>query len=86
MEGRITRCVGRWSVHGRAEMTGRGQPMTRGAYALLTASDTAMQRQREEEGEDTITGAPITFILWCEMTVIRQSHADMIESILRMHE
>lgn len=35
--------------------------MTHGAYALLTASDTAMQKQGEGErggeGEDTITGA-----------------------------
>lgn len=36
--------------------------MTHGAYALLTASDTAMQKQRGGgegggQGEDTMTGA-----------------------------
>ncbi len=66
--------------------------MTHGAYALLTASDTAMQKQGEEAERRgggysyRCTLTPITLILWCKMTIIRQSHTDMMEWILKMHE
>lgn len=62
---RVTRrfFFARWSVRGGARDDRQRPAMTHGAYALLTATDTAMQkweRGRERgwgEGEDTITGA-----------------------------
>lgn len=78
--GRRKSCARR-SVHRGGD--DRPRPaMALSACALLTASDAAMQRQREEAGGGhnyRCRLTPITLILWCKMTIIRQSHTDMIE-------
>lgn len=64
--------------------------MTQGAHALLTASNTAMQKEERRGGgggdDYRCKLTPITLILWDKITIIKQSHTDTTEWILSMHE
>lgn len=59
-------------------------------HMLSWQLQTPQCRSRERRGggghDYRCTLTPITSILWCKMTIIRQSRSDMIERLLKMHE